>query len=463
MIHLIQQSSKHHGERGITVNKKHFSLSTKLFLITCFSGMLGFATYAMMRANSLSYYQFLHHISIIKFDPEAKAKEIQEKAKTISIDDIAGIKKLMDQHDQYTSMWLYEYRSGDYIEGSFASILEEPYDFAEYLTLKLYYVQSDFETAIYNNQMTKKIDFKDGQAVLVVNDLHGLKYSTHYFYISLMISILVCILPALLFMHRKVKYIKYLQNSVETIESGDLQTNVKEQSHDELTALASGLNHLRETLDTNIQKEKEARDANHKLITTMSHDLRTPLTVLQGYLEILRLNKFKDEETKRQYLENCLENVKHIRVLADKTFEYATVFDATDCIKLETVSLLSFIEYIKYQIEYLQMEEFLVEYNVSNDDAEISINLEMMKRVVNNLISNIYKYADKKQPVHIQCVYEDHHLKLLMQNTVRTTDVQTESNHIGLESVKRVIKLHQGTCYYKLDKDVFSISIDIPC
>ena len=152
-------------------------------------------------------------------------------------------------------MWLYEYRSGDYIEGSFASILEEPYDFAEYLTLKLYYVQSDFETAIYNNQLAKKIDFKDGQAVLVVNDLHGLKYSTHYFYISLMISILVCILPALLFMHHKVKYIKYLQNSVESIESGDLQTNVKEQSHDELTALASGLNHLRETLDTNIQKE----------------------------------------------------------------------------------------------------------------------------------------------------------------------------------------------------------------
>ena len=86
----------------------------KLFLITCFSGMLGFATYAMMRANSLSYYQFLHHINIIKFDPEAKAKEIQEKAKTISIDDIASIKNLLDQHDQYTSIWLYEYRSGDY-------------------------------------------------------------------------------------------------------------------------------------------------------------------------------------------------------------------------------------------------------------------------------------------------------------------------------------------------------------
>ena len=161
----------------------------KLFLITCFSGMLGFATYAMMRANSLSYYQFLHHINIIKFDPEAKAKEIQEKAKTISIDDIASIKNLLDQHDQYTSMWLYEYRSGDYIEGSFASILEEPYDFAEYLTLKLYYVQSDFETAIYNNQLTEKIDFKDGEAVLVVNDLHGLKYSTQYFYISLMICL----------------------------------------------------------------------------------------------------------------------------------------------------------------------------------------------------------------------------------------------------------------------------------
>ena len=52
----------------------------KLFLITCFSGMLGFATYAMMRANSLSYYQFLHHVNIIKFDPEAKAKEAELKS-----------------------------------------------------------------------------------------------------------------------------------------------------------------------------------------------------------------------------------------------------------------------------------------------------------------------------------------------------------------------------------------------
>ena len=109
------------------------------------------------------------------------------------------------------------------------------------------------------------------------------------------------------------------------------------------------------------------------------------------------------------------------------------------------------------------MEEFLVEYNVSHDDAAISINLEMMKRVVNNLISNIYKYADKKQTVHIQCMYENHHLKLSMQNSVRTTDVQTESNHIGLESVKRVIKLHEGTCCYKIDNNIFMISIEIPC
>ena len=81
---------------------------------------------------------------------------------------------------------------------------------------------------------------------------------------------------------------------------------------------------------------------------------------------------------------------------------------------------------------------------------------------VNNLISNIYKYADKKQTVHIQCMYENHHLKLSMQNSVRTTDVQTESNHIGLESVKRVIKLHEGTCCYKIDNNIFMISIEIP-
>ena len=82
------------------MSKRYVSLASKIVMILIVSSISAVLVYSCFREQISHYYSF--------------------------VDDIAGIKDLMDQHDQYTSMWLYEYRSGDYIEGSFASILEEP-------------------------------------------------------------------------------------------------------------------------------------------------------------------------------------------------------------------------------------------------------------------------------------------------------------------------------------------------
>lgn len=101
--------------------------------------------------------------------------------------------------------------------------------------------------------------------------------------------------------------------------SGDLTTPVIPGSKDELGILARELDNLRITLHETITNEQESHQANQDLITAMSHDLRTPLTVLKGYLEILRLGKNADMQT--EYLNRCIQKTEDIQEMSDRMFD----------------------------------------------------------------------------------------------------------------------------------------------
>ena len=79
------------------------------------------------------------------------------------------------------------------------------------------------------------------------------------------------------------------------MSGGDLHQPIRPMGNDELGILARELDQMRSTLYTNIQQETESRRANQDLITAMSHDLRTPLTILHGYLDILALGRNPDQ------------------------------------------------------------------------------------------------------------------------------------------------------------------------
>ena len=72
------------------------------------------------------------------------------------------------------------------------------------------------------------------------------------------------------------------------------------------------MNNLRLTLKDNFATEEANRKANYELVTALSHDLRTPLTSLMGYLDIIRLKKFKNEDQYNLYLKNSIDKVNQI-------------------------------------------------------------------------------------------------------------------------------------------------------
>ena len=155
--------------------------------------------------------------------------------------------------------------------------------------------------------------------------------------------------------------------------------------------LSNQIDNLRLTLKDNFATEEANRKANYELVTALSHDLRTPLTSLMGYLDIIRLKKFKNEDQYNLYLKNSIDKVNQINELANKMFEYFLVFSKDQDTELSKMSLGVIYEYILENIGVLEENGFEVIKNIKHSDYFIRGNINLVKRIINNIFFNVLK------------------------------------------------------------------------
>lgn len=433
----------------------------KIVLLLLSSAILAILCYAFFRNNVTDFYTFIETVEK-PFNEKTFIKGFKEEAKNISIyskdkNDKKELKKLLKKHDDYTDIFLYNEKEL-YIDGSIGKILDEPVGFTP-----LYILKSDFEQYAFNNFFIETITFKDGEGIVYVSSMHLLKYVKYYFYVALFVSLLIFFLPTFIFIKRKVKYINILKQEVLNMSQGDLSHAMTITSHDELAILAQEMDTLRITLASNYQNEARIKEAHQEMITCLSHDLRTPLTALRGYLDILCLHCYKDEKQMDHYLNSCIEKTEQIKDLSNKTFEYSLVYNDDLIPSLETISSESFIQYIEEHLEYLELEGFKIEKEITISSVQLQLDLSMMKRMMDNICSNIQKYARKEQPIYLQISIEKGNLKIVFENEKKEINHEVESNKIGLKSVNKIIEIHQGQCFIQDLMDSFILIITFPC
>ena len=106
-----------------------------------------------------------------------------------------------------------------------------------------------------------------------------------------------------LLMDGVIRYVKEISNGINRIAQGDLNTEISVRGNDEFANIARNLNKMTEEVRVLMDKEREAERSKNDLITNVAHDLRTPLTSIIGYLELLKNKKDLDEEVKRKFID----------------------------------------------------------------------------------------------------------------------------------------------------------------
>lgn len=357
-----------------------------------------------------------------------------------SEDDKEAIEKLEPLFallDDYTSMHIYGIEDGLYRAGSMPGFIERSNPFYFFFNYGYLATGGDGE-----DQWPICIQFKNGPANAYLTFYHRTRISYPWFLFSIIFSILTFLVIILFFVSRKMKHIISLKNEILFMASGNLTHSVPAYGEDEIGILSKELDHLRLTLDENIRQEQQSRQANQDLITALSHDLRTPLTILNGYLEVLRLKRNPDMQ--EEYLNRCLQKTAEIKEMTDRMFEYALVSEgdeAPDIVKLPA----NFIQCcVQENSDYIRLVGFDVHLTFPDASAWLLGDETMIKRIFNNLFSNILKYGDKKAPVTITGAIHQDTLKIQITNSIKQEHTQTESSHIGLKSVEKMLKLMDG-------------------
>ncbi len=335
--------------------------------------------------------------------------------------------------------------------------------FEQYLTEEaLREYRAALEEALSGNNKLRPVYFLDGTLLVTIVDFTEEAMDNIVLAISVASAIAVVAIVMILYFYSVTRRIKLLAANVRQIERGDRELRIKETGNDDISRLAGDVNSMRDAIVENMTREQRAWEANAGLITAMSHDIRTPLTVLLGYLDLIEMQN--TDSSNGEYIAACRDNAMRLKNLSDDMFSYFLVFGKGGYELHPTpVNASEWIGHVIAEQEILLAEKrFTVERDGDIPSLCISVDEMYFRRVTDNLFSNIIKYADPEYPVVIGCVSLDGALSLLFKNRVLADEGKSESNGIGLKTCIKIMEEMGGRLTYSEEDGCFTAELILP-
>lgn len=291
--------------------------------------------------------------------------------------------------------------------------------------------------------------------------------SAYYYWVLVLSGLagfLVFSLCFVAFVHRKMRYIRLLKRELDILAGGDLEYQVTVRGSDELSDLAKGIDQMRCSILAHRAAEERLRSANSELVTAMSHDLRTPLTSLLAYLELMDREKYEDQQQLKHFIRRSLDKTLQIKTMADKLFEYILVYSSEwEQPELEPADADSLFGQLWGEYAFsLESRGFTVECCMEPLDGIVRISPDLLRRAFDNLYANLLKYADPAGPIGIACRREQGSVQLTLSNRISPGRDRRESTNIGLHTCERILRCHGGSFVCRENSGTFTATLCLP-
>ena len=308
------------------------------------------------------------------------------------------------------------------------------------------------------------LEFADGEVEAGISGVFDYQLYNYASFGEMLLAFSIFILMVLIGIRKKMEYIRKLSKEIQILEGGNLEYKITVTGKDELAALAGGLNCMRESFRRQTIQEAEIVRENQKIVTQMSHDIRTPLTSIMLYTELLKKGTYKNEEQFREYIEKIERKTRRMKQLADNLFEYSLVSSDQE-IELEEAEIekILFYDLFSETTSYLEQQGYQVDFLVKWNEVRLKINTDYISRILDNVTSNIQKYADKSCPVTIGSVKNGNMEGFYFENRTAVLTDETESTGVGIQSIKNMMAKMGGRCITGMENGVFRLTLYFPC
>lgn len=273
-------------------------------------------------------------------------------------------------------------------------------------------------------------------------------------------------------------YVKLLKGS-KAIAQGNIHAKIKLQYPlPVMQEMANTINHIGEGLEKEIQNSLKSERLKTELITNVSHDLKTPLTSIISYIDLLKEEEIENKEAK-EYIQILDERSNRLKQLVEDLVDASKAITGNikaDLIPIELKQLV-----MQCAGEYMDRMEgnhlTIIMDKVS--EVQVLADSSHMQRILDNLLSNVNKYAMPGTRVYLEVTGDDTIGQIVIKNIskeylsihpdelaerfVRGDKMRTtEGSGLGLAIVKSLVELQKGTFKSSIDGDLFKVEISIP-
>jgi signal transduction histidine kinase len=319
--------------------------------------------------------------------------------------------------------------------------------------------------AIYDNQKLRGYLYiiLEGEEYLNAYDFVFGSYILRLAVRSMSITLIAAFIISLIALSFITRNVKSISSAIREFKNGNTSARIKLKGKNELTQFAETYNQMADKIEQNLEELKTMDNLRRELVANVSHDLRTPLAAVQGYLEtlIIKFDKLSEEERKH-YMKIILNGAERLKKLVEELFELSKLEAREKKPNPEPFSIAELLQdvYQKYKI-IAEPKKIDLRLNYSYNLPYVYADISMIERVLQNLIENSVKFTAEGGVVEIHlenelshvrvnvsdsgCGIKEHEFSSIFDryNRGREFNITNEDGlGLGLAIVKKILEVH---------------------
>jgi len=284
---------------------------------------------------------------------------------------------------------------------------------------------------------------------------------------------------AIYFLLKIFKTFKSIKDGAERIRTGELSYNIPVQGIPELRQLSNTINKIADGLKTAVSSQVKSERMKAELITNVSHDLKTPLTSIITYVDLLKSEGLQSENAEK-YLGIIDTKSQRLKALTEDLFEAAKATSGNIAVNFEMLDVISLINQGLGELsDKIAASGLNFRTNLPSEKLFVNADGKLLWRVIENLLSNVFKYALPNSRVYIDAFATAENVTLIIKNisayelNINEDELMerfkrgdasrhSEGSGLGLSIAKSLTELQGGNFYIEIDGDLFKATIELP-
>lgn len=283
---------------------------------------------------------------------------------------------------------------------------------------------------------------------------------------NMLVTLLGALLIGLILIWLVTRNLRRIIDTVKEFQNGNFHARIPIKSRGELTQLSQTFNEMADTILADIEKREAIENLRRELVANVSHDLRTPLAVVQGYIETLLIKDAElSPDMRKQYLNTTLNSINKLEKLVKDLFELSKLEAQQVTPEKEPFAMSELLYDVCHKYKLLAEEKNIsIEAKLPQNLFMVHADVALIERVLQNLIDNAIKFTPKGGKITLELCEKVDAVQVIVSDTgpgipeeeipyvferyhksSKAVNMQKQGTGLGLAIVTKILEIHNSS------------------